>query len=391
MKSHKGSILEVARLVRDSESVSRAEIARRLEMNPATVGRFVDILLAENLLSEGGQKQGNGAGRPSTGLDFNARAQTVLTVDLRLTHAYAAVTDLAGNILVIDTQALTVEDPRQSLVELMSLIHRLAQTAGATAPLAAIAIGAPSIVNASAGILEWAPSLNWSNLPLKQIIEQEFQIPALVENDVNLAALGEYWKGAGKHAVNNMVFVSLGTGIGAGIIVNGDLYRGASFGAGEVGYFITDVHVLRENAGRLGSLESRVGRSGLIGMAQIVAQRYPTSALAELFNRNYPRVHTRDIIDLAAGGDVAASVVFSELVDNLTVVICNISVLLDPEMIVVGGPSNWEWPPIITAIQSRIGTALLRPIQLIPSSLGNNAVILGGAYSALELLPIFLG
>jgi predicted NBD/HSP70 family sugar kinase len=379
---------EITRAVRDHGPISRAEVARLLEMSPSTVGREVDDLLSLGLLQETGQKQGDGAGRPSIMLEFNPKINSVLTVDLRLTRAYAAITDLAGNILSTELQSLTVADPQRSTDELIDLIRRLLLSAKHLPPVGALVIGAPSIVDVEKGLIEWAPSLNWSEVPLKQILESKFATVVLVENDVNLAALGEYWKGAGRSVKNNMVFVSIGTGIGAGIILNRELYRGATHAAGEVAYFITDLNVLRDNVGRIGNLENRVGHEGLIRMAQLVAQRYPASLLAKLLSQNRKNVRTQEILALADQEDEAALLVFNELIDALTIVICNASVLLDPEMIVLSGPSDWRWNKLIPAIQNRIGSALLRQVNLMPSLLGNNALILGGSYSALEVLPI---
>ena len=91
---------------------------------------------------------------------------------------------------------------------------------------------------------------------------------------------------------------------------------------------------------------------------------------------------------LAESGDAAAMVIYNDVVDILTIVICNTAVLLDPEMIILGGPGDWNWTAMIEAIKDRIGTALLRPVHIVPSELGNNALILGGCYSALDFLPI---
>jgi glucokinase len=381
-----GDQLAIAHIVRDHGPISRAEIARLLDMSPSTVGRLVDWMIERGIFKETGQRSGNTAGRPGILLEFNSQRNSVLTVDLRLTEAYAVVTDLAGNPLVYKTCPLTVGDTKRSLNELITLIETLIAAACDVPPLTSIVIGAPSIVNVETGVLEWAPSLGWSDLALQDILEREFKLAVQIENDVNLAALGEYWKGTGRAVKKNMVFVSVGTGIGAGIILNGNLYRGTSFAAGEVAYFITDVAVLRDNAWLVGNLESRVGQEGLIRMAQLVAQRYPASNLTAYFNNPSSPIDTRAILKLAEDGDQAAIVVFNELVDILTIVICNIAVVLDPEMIVLGGPSDWEWETLTTAIRVRIGSALLRPIDIRPSLLGHDAVIIGGAFSALDLL-----
>jgi glucokinase len=387
-RNSKNIYYEIARVVRDQEALSRAAISSNLDKSPTTVGRAVDHLISENVINETGEKERTGVGRPSKLLKFNESYCSVLTVDLRSTEVYAAVTDLAGNILTTSAQNMASGDTAKSIQDLIELIRSLCQAAVNLPPIAVLVIGAPSIVNAEEGVIEWAPSLNWKDVPLRKILEEEFPNTVLVENDVNLAALGEFWKGAGRKINKNMLFVSVGTGIGAGIILDGELYLGSTHAAGEVAYYITDVNVLRENAGEIGNLESRVGQDGIIRTAQLVAQRYPTSRLTELLSRDGLSVRTQDILALAKDGDVAASVVYKDVVDILTIVICNSAVLLDPDMIVLGGPSDWNWTYLIKAIQDRLGTNLLRPVNIVPSDLGNNALILGGTYSALNLLAI---
>jgi predicted NBD/HSP70 family sugar kinase len=378
---------EIIRAVRDQSSPSRASIATYLGRSPATIGRAIDLLISEDVICETGEKRKGSKGRPSKLLELNSGLYSVLTVDLRLTEVYSAVTDLNGNILATLSQRLVQNDTLRSIQELIELIHNLLLEVSELPPVAALVVGAPSIVNSENGIIEWAPSLGWKNIELKKILEEEFHQAVLIENDVNLAALGEYWKGAGQKVKNNILFVSIGTGIGAGIILNGDLYKGATHAAGEVSYFVTDVKVLHDNIGKFGNLESRVGREGLIQMAHLVAQRYPTSRLAELMGREHQSVKTQDILALAETGDAAALVVYNEIVDILTIVISNSAVILDPELIILGGPSDWNWNVLIEAIKDRIGNALLRPVNILPSEQGNNALILGGCYSALGLLP----
>ncbi len=379
----------ITKEVRDRGPISRAEIARCLNMSPSTVGRLVDHLFEMDILREIGLRSGIGAGRPSRLLQFNPDFSSVLTVDLRLTDAYAALTNLSGDILTTRTRQLSVRDEKRSLNELIELIQGFIELSDYAPPIEVIVIGAPSIVNVQSGVIEWAPSLAWREIPIKQLLEDKFQITTLVENDVNLAVLGEYWKGFGKAEKKNIVFVSVGTGIGAGIVLNGELYRGSTNAAGEVAYFITDVSVLRDNVGRIGNLESRYGADGLIRSAQLIAMKYPASPLAEMLSNKQDGVHINQIIDLADNGDPVASLVFNDLVDGLTTVICNISVVLDPDLVILGSPIDLRLHHLIPAIHNRIGDALLRPINLMASQLGNDALIIGGAYYALDVLNKF--
>ncbi|HLE51434.1 MAG TPA: ROK family transcriptional regulator [Anaerolineales bacterium] len=374
----------IAISVRDLTPTSRAEIARKLDVSPSTVSRVVDQLLDLGVVAEMGRSQSLKAGRPSNLLQINPDIATLIAVDLRLTEAYAALINLGGQILASAVEPLAVGDTRRSIDQLTSLLHHQIVPPPGSAPPRAIVIGAPSIVNPALGMIEWAPSLGWKDLPLGEMVEAEFNLPVRVENDVNLAALGEYWKGAARGA-SNLVFVSVGTGIGAGVVLGGELYYGATHAAGEVGYFITDIETLRHAAGPIGNLEMRAGRLGILRRSELVAHRYPASRLAELINQKGSQARVQDIFTLATEGDPAAQVVFSETVDLLTIVICNLSVMLDPEVIVLGGPSDWQWETLVDAIQKRVGAALLHPINLIPSALGQDAVVIGAAYVAIRL------
>lgn len=380
---------DIASMVREHAPVSRAEIASYLHRNPTTVGRVVDQLIAENIVCEIGEKKREGLGRPSRLLVLNTEIYSVLTVDLSSLDVYAAITDLSGTVHATARHTLPPKDSQHSIPVLIEFIHEIVHQGAHLPTIQALVIGAPSIVNAEQGVIEWAPILNWRDVPLKQILECEFNIPVLIENDVNLATLGEFWKGAGRGIKQNMLFVSVGEGVGAGIVINGELYLGATHAAGEVAYFITDVNVLRENAGKFGNIESQIGRHGLVRLAQLVAQRYPASCLAQVLSDAGQSILTRDILALAEAGDVAALVVYNYVVDILTIVICNAAVLLDPEMIILGGPEEWNWVTLIASIKDRLGSSLLRPVNIVPSKLGREALFMGGSYSALKMRPIF--
>lgn len=374
----------IAAAVRDMAPLSRADVARELSMSPATVGRIIDRQLAQGVVLEGEVTPASGAGRPSIDLSFNANIGAVITADLRLTRSYAALTNLNGRILATNTRELPPQQQDAAVDEIISQIRDLQTAVPGAPPVKAIIVGAPSTVLHTEGIVEMAPSLGWRNLPLGSLLHEAFQLPVLVENDVNLAALGEFWRGAGQQCRHSLIFVSLGTGVGAGIILNGALYRGASNAAGEAGFFITDVDAVRDRATGLGDLESRIGREGLLQYAALIAQKYPRSQLATLLTQPEP-VQIRQIFAMGLDGDPAAAAVFNEVIDFLTVVIVNLSVVLDPEVVVLGGASNWQWDALVTAVRQRLGTNLPRPINLQPSQLENNAVVLGGAYAALYL------
>ena len=373
----------IARVVREQGRASRAQVARVLGLSPSTVGRVADRLVEQGLLLEVGSSRVGRTGRPSMLLEFNPAVGSVLAVDLRLTEAYAVRADLGGAVLAKGVHSLSLQTGAADVASLLDLLHSLLQDDQTAPPLHAIVVGAPSIVDPATGEVEWAPSLGWKKLPLGKILHEAFQVPVLVENDVNLAALGEFWKGTAFGA-RNMVFVSVGTGIGAGIVIDGKLYHGASHAAGEVSYFVSDINALLDNAGQIGTLEMKVGREGILRLSHLLAQRYPASRLADLIRQADRELRAQDVFSLALEGDPAAQVVFREAVDLLSIVICNLSVVLDPEVIVLGGPSDWRWSALVDSVRARIGSALLRPVNFLPTSLGRDAVVLGAVYLALE-------
>jgi glucokinase len=374
----------VAKLIRDTTPISRADVARYFGISPSTAGRIVDDLIQSGIVYEGDQYRAGRMGSPSTELHFNSQIAYVLAVDLRSTTAYGVVTDLDGNILHKASRQLPLNSPERSVADLITLIRELFGAGSNRLPIRALIIGVPSTANRETGVVEWAHSFGWKSLPLGEILQDEFHLPVLIENDVNLAALGEHWKGAAR-GMRNAVFVSVGTGIGSGIIINGEIYHGSSWAAGEVSYFIADIDTLRDDAGLIGALEKRAARDGVIRRARLVAQRYPASRLAGYVDRPMEEINASDIFSLAMEGDSAARIVFEETVDLLTIVILNISVVLDPEIIILGGPSDWRWDAMVSAIQGRIGTATIRPINLKQSAFDRDSVIMGAAAESIKL------
>ena len=130
-----------------------------------------------------------------------------------------------------------------------------------------VCIGAQAIVQYPQGILSWSPSLEWRDLPLKDGLERILELPVVVENEVNLIALGESWRGAGQ-GISNFICISIGDGIGSGLILGGQLYRGSHWAAGEIGYLVPDKQYLGQVFDTYGCLENLAGTSGIVRRAK---------------------------------------------------------------------------------------------------------------------------
>jgi predicted NBD/HSP70 family sugar kinase len=233
-----------------------------------------------------------------------------------------------------------------------------------------IAIGAPGITLEREGVVVWAPSLNWSNFPLKQRLQERFSVPITVENDVNLAALGEHWFGAGQ-GTRSMVLIAIGTGVGSGLIIDGALYRGQNCSAGEVGYLIPGREALGITYDGFGALESIISGTGIARRAQnALAGRLGPAELAE--------VNSPAVFEAARRREAWACRVVDETVDYLSIAIGNISAILAPELCVLGGGVAHSADLLIEPVIRRLTGVVPYIPRIEASTLGYRGAVMGG-------------
>lgn len=255
--------------------------------------------------------------------------------------------------------------------------------------LVGIGIGAPGPVNSEDGSVEVAVNLGWERFLLQTILERETSLPVVVDNDANIAAIGEMWKGAGKGA-KNLICVTLGTGVGGGIIVNGEVVNGVNGAGGEIGH-ITSVPKDGSpcNCGKSGCLETVASATGVVRLAmEDLASTNETSILRNYYDGQ--PLSAKLVFDAANEGDELANRVIGKVAYHLGLALANLANGLNPEKIVIGGGV------------SKAGDTLLRPlkeefiqfafprvahgVKIVIATLGNNAGVIGGAWLAKEKL-----
>jgi glucokinase len=239
---NRSAILE---FVRVNSPTSRTAIAKQLDVSMSTVVRIVEDLLNEGILVGAGQIQ-IGMGHRRSLIAYNHDFSSVIGIDLGGTKLYGALANTGGHLLREVTLRQHQTTGEESFALVVNMIKALLEHVPRGQEMRGIAVGAPGITKNQQGIVEWAPGLKWRNFPLKERLEEQFHYPIFVDNDVNLAALGEHWFGAGKD-VQNMILLSIGTGVGAGLIIDGMLYRGHSQAAGEIGYLIPNTQSLNRS------------------------------------------------------------------------------------------------------------------------------------------------
>jgi glucokinase-like ROK family protein len=363
-------------LLREHSPIARAEISRHLNISIPTVMRIVDELMEEDLARWSGNSESSG-GRPRDLLEFNQNGYAVIGIDLGGTKMFGTVADLGGNVQEEIYLPWEPESAGDKLEQVCRLIEKLANAPRSVGQrLRGIGIGAPGVTLAEKGIVTWAPSLGWRDLPLRDILMERFHIPVVVDNDVNLAAMGEYGFGAGKGA-SSLVCIAVGTGIGSGIIIDRSIYRGFHQSAGEIGYLLPDKNALGKRYDKFGALENLASGSGVEARTEKIWRE---------LGMPYPKegISAEEVFNEARAGQSWALQVVDETVDYLSLAIAAISLLFDPEVIVLGGGVARSADILIDPIIKRLVGVLPAPVTLVPSTLGYRAAVLGAIMLVLD-------
>lgn len=370
---NRASILEI---IRREGPLSRNTIAERLGVSLPTVMRVVEDLIQEELIRPQGSKEWTG-GRRRALLEFNADSQVVLGIDLGGTRMYGAAADLGGNILDevdINRHSTSGEQSFMRLTELVDTLLASPKIQGRK--IRGIGVGAPGVTRHKEGVVTWAYTLNWRDYPLKAKLSERYHLPIVVDNDVNLAALGELWFGAEQN-IQNMVLIAIGTGIGAGIIIDGALYRGSHEAAGEIGNMLPGTAFLGKPWADFGALESMASGTGIAERACQVLKRKRRS-------RELKQLLAEDVFDAARRGESWAKTVIDETVDYIAVAIANLTVSFDPDLIVLGGGVTASADLLVEPILQRLTGTIPNLPHLTVSRLGRRAAVMGAITNVLH-------
>lgn len=276
-------------------------------------------------------------------------------------------------------------DPEANLQHLFLALDPAVERAGMPATLA---IGVPGPVDFKKGIVTESYALGWVSLPLRSILEERYGITAIVDNDVNLASLGEAKFGAGMGA-ENLVCMLIGTNVGGGIVIDGKLYRGPNGAAGEIGWMVPDALMLGGRYSGIGPLESYSGGRAIALQAQeLLRQQSGGSAILEAAGGDVDAVRAEHVFEAVVTGDETARKVLERAIDYLSVAVANVVNLLDPEVVIIGGGVSRSGEFLIDAIHSRIEGVTTQNPPLVLSVLGEDAVLYGGVALAQEYMQI---
>jgi len=316
------------------------------------------------------------------------REKWLVGIDLGGTTTKMAFINLNGEIVhkwEINTD--TSEQGKNIITNIAKSIDgKLTELNQPKSKVLAIGMGAPGPVDVSTGFVYEAVNLGWKNYPLKDLLEVETSLPAIIDNDANIAAIGEMWKGAGEGA-KELICVTLGTGVGGGIIANGEIIHGASGAGGEIGHITS----LPENGapcncGKTGCLETIASATGIARIAKDkLAASEAQGILKSVYEAN-KTVTAKDVFDAAKQGDVLALEIVDYITFHLGLALANLANGLNPEKIVIGGGVSKAGQMLVEKVGSYVQRFAFPPVakavQITVATLGNDAGVIGGAWLA---------
>ncbi|HEU4745835.1 MAG TPA: ROK family transcriptional regulator [Anaerolineales bacterium] len=361
-------------------AIPRAEIARLTGLSPATVSGIVTELIQENLVFEKETGDSSGGRRPIM-LAINPHGGCVVGIKVMEDHAIGALTDLEATPLGKQSYPLTDTTPRAVAQALSELVSELLRTTDNPAPnLMGVGVGLAGIVDSGQGVVRQSPFFGWNDVPLRELIQNKVNVPVYIDNDVNTLAFAEKWFGAGR-GIDDFLVVTIGRGIGLGIVVNGQFHHGTRGSAGELGH--TVVHPGGElcACGKRGCLEMYVSEPAMLRQA---AEAYHQGRLSSL-----PK-NPEEMIALANEGETAIQEIFAHTGRLLGQSIANLINIFNPERILINGEGvragAWLFDPMRAAIDEHTMPSLRQDVSIFVEPLGDDAWARGAASLVLHEL-----
>ncbi|USS91159.1 ROK family glucokinase [Fructilactobacillus carniphilus] len=317
-------------------------------------------------------------------------AKDLIGIDLGGTTTKMAFLNQQGEILEKWRILTDISDNGSHIVDniIKSIQQHIADSGKTTADFIGIGMGTPGTVDRENGTVSEAYNLNWAKTqPVRQKIQDGLGLPFDLDNDANVASLGEYWKGAGS-LEEDVVFVTLGTGVGGGVIANGKLLHGVNGGAGEIGHIAVQPNGYQCTCGKKGCLETYASATGIVRVAADMAKEFHgTSRLAEL-EQTDEKITSKLIFYLADNGDILANQVVDRICFYLGLALSDIGNTLNPASIVIGGgvsnAGNTLLQPTTKYFQENAFPSIRDSTKLKLAELGNDAGVIGAASMALQ-------
>jgi glucokinase-like ROK family protein len=379
------NLSSVLRLIYNEAPLSRAKLAEITGLNKSTISSLVEDLLVRKLIQETGISSA-GTGRPATLLKINLQVGGVLGVELGVDFVAAVITDLAGNILSRKhVNADPAASQEKTLGQTQALIDEMileSQKLGL--PVLGLSFSIPGTVDLDEGVLIFAPNLYWHNVPIRHIFSASTGLKVFIENDANAAALAEHLFGMAKQ-LKDFIFVFAGVGLGGGLFLNGQLYRGKGGYAGEIGHTSIAAEPLQQpcHCGNRGCWETYVNQDSIMQRIQVRLGAERSSLIPSLMDEQNAPLSISIIKQAADAGDTVATESLAEVGKAMGIGFAGLVNIFNPEKIILGGPVSVAGEHLLPSIRQSVNKHAMQEIvfqtEINISAFGPDASLIGAA------------
>jgi glucokinase-like ROK family protein len=384
-KINKSIVMNTLRL---QAPVSRARIANLTGLNKSTVSNIVNDLIEEGLVSENDQEDPK-IGRPGINLGLRPDGGAVVGLEIGVDFITIVVTNFVAETLwetrvefsPSETQTSILRQAEQLVDQALSITKEKHLR-----PLG-VGIGLPGLINLRRGELILAPNLNWKNVPLRLMFNQRFRLPVYIENEANLAALGEYYFGVAR-GYDNFIYLSSGIGLGGGIVIGGKLFRGGHGYAGEIGHIQRDPNGEKCGCGRIGCWETQVGPRAVLRRVKRELQIHSDPFLLAVCQGDFNNLTFDMIVKFGLEGNTICRLAIEDVAGYLGAGIADLVNVFNPELIVIGGSFILGKDILQPIIEKTIFSNALQPsadsLRIAFSKRGVNACAFGAVAIVLD-------
>ncbi|MDH7487632.1 MAG: ROK family transcriptional regulator [Anaerolineae bacterium] len=373
--------------LREAAPLSRAQLAARTGLNKTTVSSLVHELTDRQFVREIGYGHSSSGGRPAMMLELNPQAGCIIGVEIGVDFILVILTDFTAHVLWRWQEEISPgQTPETILNQAVNATrtaishHETSASAQGNSPLLGIGVGIPGLVDIASGVVIFAPNLGWRDVLAREVFTAAFDVPIFMDNDANAAAMGEHYFGAAQH-VHDFVYLAAGVGLGGGIVLNGQLYRGRGGCAGEIGHMTILPDGELCNCGNRGCWETLVSPVAVIRRVRQAIESGKPSLISRLANDDLRRISVPLIAQAARAGDEVARQALEETGEYLGIGIANLINAFDPELVVFGGvlsfASDFLLPVIETTIRQRAMVRRRALPQVKVSAHGFDACVMG--------------
>ena len=367
--------------LRQNTPISRAELAEMTGLNRATITRLVRELIEHGFVREIGI-QSVRAGRPSILLQLDPDAGCIIGAEIEIKFGSAILTDLSAQILWHQEVDFGDSDDQTAILNSTADLIRqaCAKAAEKERPILGLGMSLPGLVDVSSGVLLFAPNMRWSNVPVRQWLQDEFNLPIYVDNKANMAALAESYFGSAR-ASEYVLYLNITAGLGGGIVLHQRIMAGASGLAGEVGHMSIDPKGPKCNCGSYGCWETYVSALAVFRRVRDCILQGEESQLAEVVRDGFERITIPLMVEAARKGDQVALAAFTETGYYLGVGLANLINTFNPEKVVLGGYVTQAHEFLLPVIQKTVQERALRwpreAADIVVATYVNDASLMG--------------